>query len=79
MMGWAANQSYWFDDYKEALRKKKEVKDKAEAIPVDREKSEKLIAVCDLLDIDLNGLTRKIIDTINADQRYGNTALFRAF
>ena len=26
--------------------------------PVDRDKLEKLIAVCDLLDIDLNGLTR---------------------
>ena len=58
MMGWALNQSYWFDDYKEALREKKEVKDKAKTTSVDREKLEKLIAVCDLLDIDLNGLNR---------------------
>ena len=54
MMGWALNQSYWFDDYKEALRKKKEVKEETKTTSVDREKLEKLIAVCDLLEIDLN-------------------------
>ena len=58
MIGWALNQSYWFDDYKEALRKKKEVKEETKTTSVDREKLEKLIAVCDLLEIDLNGLTR---------------------
>ena len=58
MTGWASKQSYWFDDYKKALRKKKEVKDETKATSIDREKLEKLIAIYDLLGIDLNGLTR---------------------
>ena len=53
MMGWALNQSYWLNEYKEALREKKEAKEETKTISVDREKLEKLIAVCDLLDIDL--------------------------
>ena len=66
MLGCAQFDEHWFTEYKKgrpydsryASRRKKQAKDEAETTSVDREKLEKLIAVCDLLDIDLNGLNR---------------------
>ena len=66
ILGSAQFDEHWFAEYKKgrrydsryASRRKKEVKDEAETASVDREKVEKLIAICDLLDIDLNRLIR---------------------
>ena len=66
MLSCAQFNEHWFAEYKKgrpydsryASRRKKEVKDETKTTSVDREKLEKLIAVCGLLDIDLNGLTK---------------------
>ena len=62
MLGTSQFHEGWFAEYKKgrpydsryANRRKKEVKDEYETTSCDREKLKKLIALCDLLDIDLN-------------------------
>ena len=62
MLGTSQFHERWFAEYKKgrpydsryANRRKKEVKDEAEMTSCDREKLKRLIALCDLLDIDLN-------------------------
>ena len=66
MLNLAQLDRHWVEEYKKgrpydsryASRRKKETKDETKTTSVDREKLDKLVAVCDLLDIDLNRLTR---------------------
>ena len=60
MMGWALNQSYWFDDYKEALREKKEVKEESELTTEQTENLEKLLAIAKLIGIDVKGIASRL-------------------
>ena len=60
MIGWAANQSYYFDDYKEALREKKEAKDKSELTTEQTEDLEKLLAIEKLIGIDVKAIASRL-------------------
>ena len=69
MMGWATNQSYWFDDYKQAPRRydsleehhrKKKVKDESELTTEQTEDLEKLLAIAKLIGIDFKDIASSL-------------------